>query len=57
MEVLVRTWKDGNRAKGAHFLETGKGGICQDTERSDHARGTHSLETTEAGICQDTGRK
>ena len=28
-EVLVRTSKVGDRKKGAHFLETGKGGICQ----------------------------
>jgi len=39
--------------RGIHFLETEKGGTCQDTEKKQW-RGIHSLESTEGGTSQDT---
>jgi hypothetical protein len=33
-EGLVRTWKETDRARGTHCLETAEGGTCQDTERN-----------------------
>ena len=53
---LVRKRKESNRATGAHFLETAKGGICQDTERN-RPSDVHSLPGDDRGrTCQDTKR-
>jgi len=52
-EGLVRTWKESDRARHSHSLETTEGGICQDMEQTNRARCTHFLEITERGTCQD----
>ena len=41
-EGQVRTWKESDRARGTHFLDTASGGTSQDTERIRQSEG-HSL--------------
>ena len=41
-EGLVRTWKEIDRSRGTHSLETAEGGACQDIERN-RLREGHSL--------------
>ena len=42
MEEPVRTWKETNRARHTHVLETVEGGTCQDTEKKQPSK-VHSL--------------
>ena len=54
-EVLVKTWKETDRQRRTHILETAGGGTCQDTERSRPTE-VHSQtggEMAEGGTCQN----
>ena len=52
-EGLVRTRKEIDQARRTHFLETTKGGTCQDTERNRPSQ-AHSLPADdEGGTSQD----
>jgi hypothetical protein len=52
----VRTQKEGERARGTHFLENADRWISEDTEGR-RAMGTHLLERVERRISEDTERK
>ena len=56
MDGLVRTRKEIDRARRAHFLGVVEGRNCQDTEKTNRPRHTHQLEAAEGGTCQDTKR-
>ena len=43
-EGLVRTRREWDQARGAHFLETAEEGTCQNTERMRPSEATHFLE-------------
>ena len=47
-EGLVRTQKESKQARGTHFLETTKGGPCQDMETKQLSKG-HSLSGDHRG--------
>ena len=48
----IRTRKEGDPARGTHFLETTVGQVRR--KETNRARGTHFLETAEVGTSQDT---
>ena len=45
---FVRTWKESDRARHTHFLETAEGGACQDTKGKQPTE-THSLSGDHRG--------
>ena len=53
MEGLIRTWKESDRPRRTHKLETVDGGICQDMERNRWCEAHSPTGDGRGGNCQD----